>query len=102
MKVITLKLDVLLTSNHLQHSLLTEHGLNELFLAISLFSIIQKPVCVSSKNTAVGFFMLVTALSTECHQFLTTNMALVMLLKSKLFNYLPEYDILLIATYMSI
>lgn len=74
---ITLKIVVLLNSNLLQHSLCTEYGLNEFFPDISYNQYKEKALfcTLSSKNTAVGFFVQAVALSTECQQFLTTNMS---------------------------
>ena len=75
-EVITPKIVVLLSSNHLQHPLCAEYGLNELFPAISYNQYYAKALfcALSSKNTALGFFVQAVALSIEC-QFLTTNMA---------------------------
>lgn len=76
-ELITLKVVVFLSSNHLQHPLCTEYGLNELFSAISSNQYYAKALfCVlSSKNIAVGFFVQAVELNTECQQFLKTNMA---------------------------
>lgn len=61
----------------LRHPLCTEYGLNELFPDISYDLYNEKALfcALSSKNIAVGFFLQAVALSTECQQFLTTNMS---------------------------
>lgn len=72
-EVITLKIVVLLSSNHLQYPFCTEYGLNELFAAISNNQHYAKALfCgLSSKNTV--FFVQAVALSTEYQQFLTKS-----------------------------